>query len=104
MRKRLGVAVVVGVLALSGRGALGAEEARVQAASGTVVAVTPASKTIVVEATLGGQPWIIGAEVTDQTKFEGKAKRLGDVKPRDKVTLRWVREEHRLAVRSVTVR
>ena len=100
----MGVAVVVGVLALSGRGALGAEEARVQAASGTVVAVTPASKTIVVEATLGGQPWIIGAEVTDQTKFEGKAKRLGDVKPRDKVTLRWVREEHRLAVRSVTVR
>src|SRR5574341_1792242 len=72
------------------------EVGHTQAASGMVVAVTPGSKTIVVESTLGGQPWIIGAEATEQTRFEGKAKGLEDVQPGSRVTIKWLREEHRL--------
>lgn len=105
MRKMVvSAGAIVLALALAGGAALAAEEAKVQAASGTVVAVTEESKTIVVESTLDGKPWIIGAEATDQTTFGGKAKEFKDVKPGDKVTIRWVREENRLAVRSVTVR
>ena len=54
--------------------------------------------------TLAGKPWIIGAEVADETKFEGKAKGLMDLKPGDTVTLQWVRREHGDVARSVTLR
>lgn len=101
MRNGLGV---VAIVALSAGVAWGAEDGKVQAASGKVVAVTGGSKTIVVESKLKGQPWIIGAEVTDQTKFEGKATGLKDVKAGDQVTLRWVREEKGDVARSVNVR
>lgn len=100
----LRVGVVVAVLVLQGGAALAAEEAKVQAASGTVVAVTEGAKTIVIQSTLDGKPWIIGAEVADDTKFEGKAKGLKDVKPGDRVTMQWVRQEHGDVARSVTVR
>ena len=103
MRKVLGVAAIVAAMALPAGMALSAGEERVQAASGTVVAVTEGSKTIVVESTLGGKLWIIGAEVTDQTRFGGKAKRLQDVRPGGKVTIQWIREENRLTARSVTL-
>jgi hypothetical protein len=80
------------------------EVGHTQAASGIVVAVTPASKTIVMESTLGGQPWIIGAEATDQTRFEGNAKGLEDLQPGSRVMMKWLREQDRLVARSVTVR
>ena len=48
---------------------------------------------ILMRFTLGGKPWIIGAEVADDMKCEGKAKGLVDLKPGDTVTLPWVRRE-----------
>ncbi len=72
--KQVGPAAMVAAMAFPAGMGLSAGEEGVQAASGMVVAVTEASKTIVVESTLGGKPWIIGAEVTDQTRFGGKAK------------------------------
>lgn len=104
MWKVWGVVAVVAVLMLQGAAALAAEEGRVQAASGTVVAVTEGSKTLVIESTLDGKPWIVGAEVTDSTKFGGKAKGLKDLKPGDKVTMQWVRREHGDVARSITLR
>lgn len=105
MKPKLLIAgVVAAALALPGAGALAAEGGRVQTASGTVVAVTEGSKTIVIQSTLGGQPWIIGTEVTDDTTFAGRAKGLRDVKPGDSVTLRWVRQEQGGVARSITVR
>jgi len=102
--KLLRIAAIVAAMALPAGMALSAGEEGVQVASGTAVAVTEASKTIVVESTLGGKPWIIGAEVTDRTRFGGKARGLQDVRAGARVTIQWVREENRLAVRSVTLR
>lgn len=105
MKQKLLIAgVVVAALALQGAVALAAEGGRVQTASGTVVAVTEGSKTIVIQSTLGGQPWIIGAEVTDDPTFAGKAKALRDVKSGDQVTMQWVRQEQGDVARSITVR
>ncbi|HEY7677757.1 MAG TPA: hypothetical protein VIG69_11835 [Candidatus Methylomirabilis sp.] len=104
MWKVWGVVAVVTILALQGAAALAAEEARVHAASGTVVAVMEASKTIVIESKLDGKPWIIGAEVADDTKFAGKAKGLKDLKPGDRVTMQWVRREQGDVVRSIALR
>lgn len=104
MWKLVGIAAIVAAMACPAGMALSAGEKGVQAASGTVVAVTEASKTIVVESTLGGKPWIIGVEVTDQTRFGGKAKGLQDVRAGARVTIQWVREENRLTARSVALR
>jgi hypothetical protein len=104
MWKVWGVVAVVTILALQGAAALAAEEARVHAASGTVVAVMEASKTIVIESKLDGKPWIIGAEVADDTKFAGKAKGLKDLKPGDRVTMQWVRREQGDVARSIALR
>jgi hypothetical protein len=104
MWKVWGVVAVVALLALQGAAALAAEAERVQGASGTVVAVTEASKTIVIESRLDGKPWIVGAEVADDTKFAGKAKGLKDLKPGDKITMQWVRREQGDVARSVTLR
>ncbi len=102
-RTLLGVGVAV-ALALNSAAALAAADGRVQAASGTVVAITEGSRTIVIQSTLEGKPWIVGAEVTDDTKFAGKAKELKDLKPGDMVTMQWVRQEHGDLARSITVR
>ena len=102
--KFLTVLAAVGMLALQGAAALAAKEGVVQAATGTVVAVTEASKTIVIESKLGGKPWIVGAEVAGDTKFEGKAKGLKDVKPGDTVTSQFVVGEQGALARSVAVR
>ncbi len=104
MWKLVGLATIVAAMALLAEMDLSAAEERVQVASGTVVAVTEASKTIVVESMLGGKPWIIGAEVTGQTRFGGKAKGLQDVRAGARVTIEWVRGENRLTIRSVTLR
>ena len=68
------------MVALAVGRSFGAEEGKAQAAAGKVVGVTEGSRTIVVESKLSGQPWIIGAQVTDQTQFGGKAAGLQDVK------------------------
>jgi len=96
--------VIAAGLALQAAAGLAAGESKLQAASGTVVAVTEGSKTIVIQSTLEGKPWIVGAEVADDTEFEGKAKELKDLKPGDTVTMRWVRQEHGALARSITVR
>ena len=57
-----------------------------------------------VESKLGGQPWIIGAEVTDETEFGGRPKGLAEVKAGGQVTLQWVRHEKGGVARSVTLR
>ena len=62
------------------------------------------SKTVVVEYNLGGQPCILGAEVTDETEFGERAKGLAEVKAGGQVTLQWVRHEKGGVVRSVTLR
>ena len=104
MRRVLGVVAIMVAISIPTGMVLGAGGERVQVASGTVVAVTEASKTIVVESALGGKPWIIGIEMTDQTQFGGRAKGFRDVKAGGKVTIQWVREEDRLTARSVTLR
>ena len=103
-RQVVGVGALVAVLALQGAAALAAGEGKVQGASGTVVAVTEGSKTIVMQSTLEGKSWIVGAEVTDSTKFAGKAKALKDIKPGDKVTMQWIRQEHGDVARSISAR
>jgi hypothetical protein len=95
---------IVLALALAAGTISRAEGARVQGVAGTVVAVTPTSRTIVVESELDGQPWIIGAEVTGETKFAGRVNDLADLKPGDRVTIQWVREENRLAAIFVETR
>ena len=61
------------MVALAVGRSFGAEEGKAQAAAGKVVGVTEGSRTIVVESKLSGQPWIIGAQVTDQTQFGVKS-------------------------------
>lgn len=126
MKRALGVGMMVGVMMLVAGSAWGAQQERVQGASGQLVAVTVDQKTLLVEEQVGtaiiaaemmertstividsklkGQPWTIGAVVTNKTKFGGKAKSLADLKPGDKVTLRWVRHPHGDVARSITVR
>lgn len=76
-----------------------------RAATGTVLAVTPASRTLVVESRLGGQPWILGVEVPEGLAITvgGKTKKLDDLKAGERVRLRWIREENRLAAESIAV-
>ena len=104
MRKGVVVGAIVVALVLGAGIALAAEGAKVQAASGTVVAVTEGSKTIVVESRLEGNPWIIGGVATDETKFAGKAKSFKDVKQGDQVTIQWAVGENGAVLQSVTVR
>ena len=124
MQRAVAVGVLVGAIMWGGGAAWSASPE--QAASGQVVAVTVDQKTllveeqvgavviaaelmertstIVIESKLKGQSWIIGAVVTNKTAFGGKAKSLGDVKPGDQVTLRWVRHPHGDVARSLTVK
>lgn len=104
MRNRWIVSGIMGMLVLGAGGAWSAEGERVQTASGTVVAVTPASRTIVVESKLDGKPWTVGAQATDKTKFTGKAKALTDVKAGDKVTIQFAVGESGAVLRSLTAR
>lgn len=91
-------------------GAASAQEAKVgrmSKATGTVAAVTMASKTIVVEAELGGKKnWTIGAEVTGKTKLQadGENITLGDIKVGDKVSITWTRLEDKLVANSIVVK
>ncbi|OGB92626.1 MAG: hypothetical protein A3G35_11520 [candidate division NC10 bacterium RIFCSPLOWO2_12_FULL_66_18] len=105
-----GVASAIFLLAIApamatqevGKGELKAGE---RAATGTVLAITPESRTLVVESRLGGQPWILGVEVPERLAVtaEEKTRKLEDLKTGDRVRLRWNREENRLVVESIAV-
>lgn len=80
---------------------------RMSKATGVVKAVTMASKSIVVEAELGGKKnWTIGAEVTDKTKLQadGKTITLEDIKVGNTVTITWTRLEDKLIANSIVVK
>ena len=96
--------VLVAALGIHSAPALGAREDRVQEASGTVVAITPGSRTIVIQSTLDGQPWTVGAEVPDDTRFDGRAKDLADLHEGDRVTMRWITEENGSVARAIIAR
>ena len=108
--KRLMAVGAAFLFALAFFGTASAQEAKVGAvstATGMVAAVTMASKTIVVEAELGGKKnWTIGAEVTDKTKLQadGKNIALGDIKVGDKVSITWTRLEDKLVANSIIVK
>jgi len=112
MRGMSGVVVVVAILLAAAGMAKAAQdggkgEAKVaeRAAAGTVVAVTPESRTVVVEATLAGKPWILGVEVPKgATITTGRgARKLEDLKAGERVRLRWIREENRLVAETISV-
>ena len=83
----------------------GGAKAAERAAAGTVTAVTPASRTVVVESRLGGQPWILGVEVPEGLAITigGKTRKLEDLKAGDRIRLRWIREENRLVAESIAL-
>ena len=87
-----------------GRGK-GRGEARGADCAGTVTAVTPESRIVVVESRLGGKSWILGVEVPEGvTIVTAKGgKKLEEIKTGDRVRLRWIREENRLVAESITV-
>ncbi|MEK6716754.1 MAG: hypothetical protein AABZ16_04610 [candidate division NC10 bacterium] len=60
---------------------------------GTVIAVVPASRTLVVDVPLGKEVLRVGAEVTDKTKLTaaGKAVSLDRLKPGDRVRIEFRR-------------
>jgi hypothetical protein len=86
---------------------VGKSQAKVaeRAATGTVIAVTPESRTVVVEATLAGKPWILGVEVPENVAIAaaGKTRKLEDLKTGERVRLRWIREENRLVAESIAI-
>jgi hypothetical protein len=86
-------------------GGKGEAKEAVRAAAGTVVAVTPESRTVVLESTLGGKPWVLGIEVPEGLSIAagGKTKKLEDLKTGDRVRLRWIREKDRLVAESIAV-
>lgn len=112
MRWEKKILVVTAILFLVSAPAMAAQDvdkgevkAGERAATGTVLAVTPASRTLVVESRLGGQPWLLGVEVPDRLAVtaEGKTRKLEDLKAGDRVRLRWIREENRLVAESIAV-
>lgn len=74
-------------------------------ATGSVTAVTPATRTLVVESRLGGQPWILGVEVPGGLAITvgGKTKKLEDLRTGERVRLRWIRAKDRLVAESIAI-
>jgi len=83
-----------------------AEEGRVRQMTGKVSAVTLSSKTIVVEIPLGKDSLTVGGEITDETEISvnGKTATLNDIKVGDRVTVRWIKEEHGHRLLSIVVK
>lgn len=94
----LALAAISTAIAVLSR-AVQAEQERV--VSGTVMAIAPASRTIVVEAKVGKSNLIVGAEVPEGTSIKG-AKALADINAGDHVTLRYIRTESGLTARSIS--
>lgn len=72
-------------------------------ATGTVTAVTPGSRTLVVESRLGDKPWTLGVEVPKGLAVTAgeKTKKLEDLRTGERVRLRWNREKDRLVAESI---
>jgi hypothetical protein len=72
-------------------------------ATGSVIAVTPATRTLVVESQLDDHPWILGLEVPESLAITvgGKTKKLEDLRTGERVRLRWIREQDRLVAESI---
>ncbi|MBI3989658.1 MAG: hypothetical protein HY347_08570 [candidate division NC10 bacterium] len=83
-----------------------AQEGRVQQMTGKVSALTLSSKTIVMEIPLGRDSLTVGGEVTDETEIsvDGKTATLNDIKVGDRVTVRWIKEEHGHRLLSIVVK
>ena len=111
MRGMSGVVVVVAILLAAAGMAMAAQDGpkgerkAARAATGTVIAVTPESRTVVVESTLGGKSWILGVEVPEGASVVTAkgGKKLEEIKTGDRVRLRWIREENRLVADSISV-
>ncbi len=73
--------------------------------TGSVLAVTPATRTLVVESQLADHPWILGLEVPESLAITvgGKTKKLEDLRTGERVRLRWIREKDRLVAESIEV-
>lgn len=101
------VAVVLALptLAIAAQDVTKGEAKVARAATGGVVAVTPESRTVVVEATLVGKPWVLGVEVPEGLAISAGAKtgKLEDLETGDRVRVRWIREENRLVAESISV-
>ncbi len=63
----------------------------------------PATRTLVVESSHGGEPWILGVEVPESLAITvgGKTKKLEDLRTGERVRLRWIREKDRLVAESI---
>jgi len=111
MRGMSGVVVVVAILLAAAGMAMAAQDGpkgeakAARAATGTLTAVTPESRTVVVESALGGKPWILGVEVREDLAISagGKTKKLEGLKTGDRLRLRWLREENRRVAESISV-
>jgi len=91
------------MLGLTVGGALAKGEVRDMV--GKVVAVELGSKTIVMDTTVGKSVMTVGAEVPDKASITAGnvAKKLSDIKVGDKIRMRYVREEDKLVVQSITI-
>ncbi len=97
--------MVIAAVHLLGRPPEAESQAAARQASGTVTAVTEQSRTLVVEVPLGGKRMIVGVEVPESAAIivKGKSGRLGDIRVGDRLTLRYIREEHRLVTKRIEV-
>ncbi len=108
-RKRLILAAalmfLMAVAAVAAEPGKGEAKETGRAATGAVLAVTPASRTLVVESRLGGEPWILGVVVPANLaiKDDGKTKTLEELKAGDRVRIRWARTENELVAESIAV-
>lgn len=80
-------------------------KAAARVATGTVMAVTPASRTLIVESKLRDQPWTLGIQVPERAAITvgGKPDQLKDLKAGDRVRVRWIRTADGLVAESVAV-
>lgn len=101
-RRFVCVWTLIAAVALSATTTLAAPTEQVRTASGTVTAVAPASKTIVVEAKVGGTTLVIGADVPEGTPIKG-AKSLAEIKAGNHVTIQWIKTDSGLTAKSISL-
>jgi hypothetical protein len=72
---------------------------------GKVIAVVPASRTIVMAAPVGKDVLTVGAEVPETASIRAgqERKTFSDVKVGDRIRMTYVREQHRLVVQSIEI-
>lgn len=74
--------------------------------SGKVTAVTPDSRTVLVEAQVGGKSMTVGVVATDKTKItaKDKAAAFSDIRTGERVTVRYTREGDQLLAERIAIR